>query len=267
MTYLVTGARGIVGRAVIDQLLAAGKPVRAASSDPTATTVPDGVELVGLDMTDPASVAAALDGVDRAFVYAAPDGIENFIGTAKAGEVAHVALLSSIAAESEDNTIGARHLAVERPLQESGLPLTVLRPGAFAANSRWWAAAIKSERVARLPFPDLQLNPIHEADIAAAAVAALTEPGHAGKIYPLTGPESLSQRSMVELIATAIGEPVEFVELTYEQAAEFLYKPVLDMWAKAGTEPMPVGPTSESVTGVPARTYAQWAADHIADFR
>ncbi|MFQ6329722.1 SDR family oxidoreductase [Nocardia sp. CWNU-33] len=267
MTYLVTGARGIVGRAVIDQLLTAGKSVRAASSDPTKTTVPDGVELVGLDMTDPASVAAALDGVDRAFVYAAPEGIENFIDTAQASEVAHVALLSSIAAESADNTIGAQHLAVERPLQESGLPLTVLRPGAFAANSRWWASSIKSERVARLPFPGLQLNPIHEADIAAAAVAALTEPGHAGKIYPLTGPESLSQRSMVEHIAAAIGAPVELVELSYEQAAEFLYKPVLDMWAEAGTAPASVGPTSESVTGAPARTYGQWAIDHIADFR
>jgi uncharacterized protein YbjT (DUF2867 family) len=64
VTYLVTGARGIVGRAVIDQLLTAGKSVRAASSDPTQTTVPDGVELVGLDMTDPTSVTAALDGVD-----------------------------------------------------------------------------------------------------------------------------------------------------------------------------------------------------------
>ncbi|MFQ6393345.1 SDR family oxidoreductase [Nocardia sp. KC 131] len=265
MTYLVTGARGSVGRSVIDQLLAAGKSVRAASSDPTAITVPEGVELVGLDMTDPASVAAALDGVDRVFLYATRAGIENFVDAAQ--EVAHVALLSSIAAESDDNPIGASHLAVERPLQDSGLPLTVLRPGAFATNSRAWAPAIKSERVARVPFPDIHMNPIHEADIAAAAVAALTEQGHAGKIYPLTGPESLSQRSMVELIAATIGEPVELAELTYEQAAEFLYKPVLDAWSELGTEPMRVGPTSESVTGVPARTYAQWVADHIADFR
>ncbi|MEV6431340.1 hypothetical protein [Nocardia sp. NPDC051463] len=57
------------------------------------------------------------------------------------------------------------------------------------------------------------------------------------------------------------------VELSYEQAAQSLYKPVLDMWAAAGTEPASVGPTSESVTGVPARTYAHWAIDHVADFR
>jgi uncharacterized protein YbjT (DUF2867 family) len=267
VTYLVTGARGIVGRAVIDQLLTAGKPVRAASSDPTQTTVPDGVELVGLDMTDPTSVTAALDGVDRVFLYAAHEGIANFISAAQEDEVAHVALLSSIAAVSDDNPIGSRHLAVERPLRESGLPLTVLRPGAFAANARWWESSIRSERIVRLPFPEVQLNPIHEADIAAAAVTALTRPGHAGQTYTLTGPESLSQRTMVDTIAAALGEPIALVELTYEQAAEFVFKPVLDAWAEAGTGPAPVGPTSEAVTGVPARTYAQWATDHATDFR
>jgi uncharacterized protein YbjT (DUF2867 family) len=156
---------------------------------------------------------------------------------------------------------------VERPLRASGLPLTVLRPGAFAANARWWESSIRSERIVRLPFPEVQLNPIHEADIAAAAVTALTQPGHVGHTYPLTGPESLSQRTMVDTIAAALGEPIALVELTYEQATEFMFKPVLDAWAEAGTGSAPVGPTSEAVTGVPARTYAQWAADHVADFR
>ncbi|WP_330251672.1 NAD(P)H-binding protein [Nocardia sp. NBC_00565] len=265
--YLVTGARGIVGRAVIDQLLAAGKSVRAASSDPAKSTVPDGVDVVAYDQTDPKSVAAALDGIERVFLYAEPEGIENFISAAASVGVEQVVLLSSIAAESGDNPIGAKHLAVERPLQDSGLALTILRPGAFAANARGWISSIKSERVVRLPFPDLQLNPIHEADMAAAAVTALTEPGHAGKIYPLTGPESLSQRAMVDAIAAAIGAPIELVELTYEQAAEFMFKPVLDMWATLGTTPAHIGPTAESVTGRAPRTYTQWAADHANDFR
>lgn len=266
MAFLVTGARGIVGRAVIDQLLAAGATVRAASADPSQSTVPAGVELVALDPTDPASVAAAFDGIDRAFLYASHTGIENIAAAAKSADIAQVVLLSSIAAESGDNPIGAHHLSAERPLQDTGLALTILRPGAFAANARAWTSSIAAERVVRLPYPEVQLNPIHEADLAAAAITALTEPGHAGKIYPLTGPESLSQRAMVEAVAAAIGAPIELVELTYEQAAEFMYRPVLDMWAQSGTEPAQVGPTSESVTGVPARTFAQWAADHAADF-
>lgn len=129
MTYLVTGVRGIVGRAVVDQLRAAGKPVRAASSRPADTTVPDSVELVGLDPTDPGSVATALAGIEKVFCYAAAEGIDNFIDAAKAAGIAHVVLLSSIAAADGHNPIGARHLAAENPLRASGLPLTVLRPG------------------------------------------------------------------------------------------------------------------------------------------
>jgi uncharacterized protein YbjT (DUF2867 family) len=267
MTYLVTGVRGIVGRAVVDQLRAAGKPVRAASSRPADTAVPDGVELVGLDPTDPGSVTTALAGIEKVFCYAAAEGIDNFIDAAKAAGVAHIVLLSSIAAANGHNPIGARHLAVENPLRASGLPLTVLRPGAFAANARTWFPTIRADRVVRVPFPGLQLTPIHEDDIAAAAVTALDDPSHAGKIYPLTGPESLSHRQQVAAISAALGEPIELIELSYEEAADVYYRPVLDMWAEAGTQPSPVGPTSQSITGTPARTFAQWAVDHVNDYR
>ncbi|QIS16712.1 SDR family oxidoreductase [Nocardia arthritidis] len=267
MTYLVTGAGGGVGRAVIETLRTAGKPVRATSSHPDRVELPDGVELIGLDFTDPDAVAAALDGVDKVFLYALDEGIENFIAGARSAGVEHIVLLSSIAAANDQNPIGARHVVVERPLLASGLPVTILRPGAFAANARQWFPSIKAERVVRLPFPDLQLTPIHEADLADAAIAALDDPAHAGKIYPLTGPESLTHRQQVDAIAAALGEPVELVELSYEQAKEFYWQPVLDLWAKAGTGPSPVGPTAESVTGKPARTFAQWAIDHVAEFR
>ncbi|WP_280275607.1 NAD(P)H-binding protein [Nocardia wallacei] len=263
MSILVTGARGSVGRTVIEKLLAAGESVRAASSQPGDTSLPPGVEVVGFDPADP---AAALDGVDRVFLYAADRGLEEFARAAKDSGVQRITLLSSIAATEPGNPIGDRHLAAERPLQDAGLPLTILRPGAFATNWRWWAPSIKSESVVRLPFPEVQQNSIHEADLADAAVTALTEPGHEGKIYPLTGPESLSLRRMVGILSAALGRPLRLEQVSYEQAAEFLYKPVLDLWAEVGDAPAPVGPTSESVTGRPARTFAQWAADHVADF-
>ncbi|MQY29612.1 NAD(P)H-binding protein [Nocardia aurantia] len=265
MTYLVTGARGQVGRAVIASLLAAGESVRATSSRPDAATLPGGVPVLGLDPADPDSATAAFDGIERAFLYAAHDGIDALIAAAKAAGVQHITLLSSVAAETPGNPIGDRHLAVERPWQEAGLPLTILRPGAFAGNARMWLSG--ADDVVRLPFPEAQQNPIHEADLADAAVTSLTEPGHAGKIYPLTGPESLSIRRMVELLAEATGRPLRIERISYEQAAQFLFRPVLDMWAAGGDGPVPVGPTSESVTGRPARTFAQWAADHAAEFR
>ncbi|MBF6173427.1 SDR family oxidoreductase [Nocardia blacklockiae] len=267
MSILVTGARGSVGRTVVEKLLAAGESVRAASSQPGDTSLPAEVEVIGLDLTDPAAIDAALDGVDRVFLYAAEKGIDNFARAAKSAGIQRITLLSSIAAAEPGNPIGDRHLAAERPLQSADLPLTILRPGAFATNWRWWAPSIKSERVVRLPFPDVHQNSIHEADIADAAITALTEPGHEGHIYPLTGPESLSLRQMVDILATALGEPLHLEHITYAQASEFLYRPMLDLWSQLGDTPAPVGPTSESVTGRPARTFAQWATDHIADFK
>ncbi|MCM6773119.1 NAD(P)H-binding protein [Nocardia sp. CDC159] len=267
MTCLVTGARGIVGRTVIDRLRAAGIPVRAASSRPGDTALPAEVEVVGLDPQRPATYTTALDGVERVFMYAAAEGLEHFIAAAKSAGVRHIALLSSIAAEAPGNPIGDHHLGVERPLRASGLPVTILRPGAFAANARMWQGTIGSERVVRHPFPDVQQSPIHEADLADAAVTALTTPGHADRIYPLTGPQSLSFRTMVELLAAAVGEPIRLEHITYDQAAEFVYRPVLELWSRAGTGPAPVGPTVESVTGKPGRTFAEWAADHARDFR
>ncbi|MFF0493124.1 SDR family oxidoreductase [Nocardia sp. NPDC004068] len=267
MTFLVTGARGLVGRTVIDRLRAAGHAVRAVSSRPEDTELPADVAVAATDPDDPGSYAAALDGVDRVFLYAASPGLEHFLAAARAAGVGHIVLLSSIAAEAPGNPIGDRHLAVEGPLRESGLPLTILRPGAFASNARLWRDSIAAERVVRHPFPDVQQNPIHEADLADAAVAALTEPGHAGAIYPLTGPESLSFRAMIDILAEAVGEPIRLERIGYDEAAEFVFRPVLDLWAAAGTGPAPVGPTVESVTGPPGRTFAEWAADHAAEFR
>ncbi|WP_280268648.1 SDR family oxidoreductase [Nocardia wallacei] len=264
MSFLVTGARGTVGRTVIERLRASGERVRAASSSPGGAELPAGTEVAGLDMTDPASVAAALDGIDRVFVYAAHDGMDTFAEAAKAAGVQHITLLSSLAAAAPGNPIGDLHLAAERPLQESGLPLTILRPGGFATNWRWW---VTPQRVVRLPYPEVQQSLIHEADLADAAIATLSRPGHAGRIYPITGPESLSLRRMAEILGAALGEPLPFEVISHEQAAEFLYEPMLELWAERGDIPDDVEPTSESVTGVPARTFAQWAADHAADFK
>jgi uncharacterized protein YbjT (DUF2867 family) len=116
---------------------------------------------------------------------------------------------------------------------------------------------------------------VHEADIAAVAVAALTQEGHAGKTYTLTGPEVLSVRQKIEALAAAAGREIRLVELTEQQARE--------RWAAAGFPPeaieffveiygntpeigYTVDPTVERVTGRPARTFAQWAREHAAAF-
>ncbi|HEY1094282.1 MAG TPA: NAD(P)H-binding protein [Glycomyces sp.] len=268
MTVLVTGARGAIARNVIAQLLESGTPVRAASRVPGATALPAGVDPVRVDFTAPETLAPALEGVEQVFLYAAHEGLDEFLTAAKEAGVKHLVLLSSAAVTMDtvpNNPILSLHSGAERLIEASGLPWTFVRPGMFATNSLWWADSIRNEGVVRLPYPDAPVNPIHERDIAEAAYTTLVEGGHEGRTYVIDGPGHLSQRRQVELIGEAIGREIAVEELPREVAAKFMPEPVLDMLAAGSTEIW--GPTSEAVTGRPARTYADWTVDHAADFR
>jgi uncharacterized protein YbjT (DUF2867 family) len=278
MTILVTGARGNVGHAVVTRLLAAGASVRASARDPESASVPEGVEVVRADLTKAETLPAALKGVSSVFLYAVPQEGGVFVDAAREAGVEHIVLLSSLAVvsgDTETNPIARFHRDVERVIEDSGISWTFVRPGAFATNTLAWAGSIRAEGVVRAPYPEAHVNPIHEYDMAEVAVEALITPGHRGAAYTLTGPESLTQRRQVELIAAAIGRPVRFEELTHEQARRewartgrppYVTDAMLSFLAAAEGRPASVLKTTEEVTGRPGRTFAQWALDHRADF-
>ena len=98
----------------------------------------------------------------------------------------------------QPNPLKVLHAEIERLIETSGLQWTFLRPGMFAANARfWWAPQIRAGDVVRWPYLAAPTAPIHERDIAAVAVRALCEDGHAGAEYVLTGPQSLTQFEQV----------------------------------------------------------------------
>jgi uncharacterized protein YbjT (DUF2867 family) len=117
--------------------------------------------------------------------------------------------------------------------------------------------------------------PIDERDIAAVAVRALFEEGHAGSEYVLTGPESLSQFEQVATIARAIGRPLRIEEMSPDEARRewlavmppSIVKMLLDAWAAAIGQPAFLTSTVADITGNPARTFFEWARDHVAEFR
>ena len=272
---VVTGATGNVGGNVVRQLLDAGERVRAVTRSPGAARLPDGVEVVGGDLTEPSTLAGVFDGAERMFLFPVPATVESVAELARASGVRRVVLLSSgAAADQGDNPIAVMHRTVERALENSGLDWTFVRPGGFATNTLSWAPSVRAEGVVRAPYPDASVNPIHEADIAAVATTALLEDGHVGARYPLTGPASTTQAEQVRAIGAAIGRDVRFEEQSPEQARRamvgYLPAPIADIllsyWASAVGSPAPVLPTVEQVTGRPARSYAEWAVDHAEDF-
>ncbi|MGH3800485.1 MAG: NAD(P)H-binding protein [Pseudonocardiaceae bacterium] len=278
MTILVTGSRGHVGRSVLSQLLAAGQPVRALRHHQEPNDPSSSVEIMEGDLARPQTLRLALEGVRKVFLYGNAQAIDEFIAEATKAGVTHVVALSSasVAASNADvNPIARRHLAIERALADSELGTTFLRPAAFATNTLRWTPSIRAESVVRAPYPNSYVAPIHEADIAAVAVRGLTGEGHEGASYFLTGPEALSQRQQVRLIAGVLGRPLRFEEQTPGEAREEMIKTVpgeivdtvLGYLAASDGAPRMITDTVAHITGRPALTFAQWVGDHLVDFQ
>jgi uncharacterized protein YbjT (DUF2867 family) len=162
---------------------------------------------------------------------------------------------------------------IERLIETSGLQWTFLRPGMFASNAlRWWAPQIRAKNVVRWPHLAAPTAPIDERDIAAVAVRALCDDGHAGSEYVLTGPQSLSQLDQISTIGGVLGRSLQIEEMSPDEARrEWPPSPavniLLDAWAAALGQPAFVTPMIAEITGAPARTFRDWAIDHAAEFR
>lgn len=279
---LVTGATGNVGRNVVTELLATGANVRALTRDPTSASLPAGVEVTCGDLAAPDTLEPALDGVDAVFLVWP-------LGTAEAAQpvldaierhARRIVYLSAMGVrrdrERQTDPITQFHADIERLIERSSLEWTFLRAGGFATNTLQWAPQIRGDGVVRWPFANATRSLVHERDLAAVGARALLEDGHAGKRHVLTGPEALTQAEQARSIGEGIGRPVRFEEVPPQDAREWmraagwsesLVEPVLEAWGGLVANPEPVTTTVQDITGTPARTLREWAADHAADFR
>jgi uncharacterized protein YbjT (DUF2867 family) len=283
MAILVTGATGNVGRSLVQQLVDAGHEVRALTRDPgsaAARRLPTRVEVVRGDFSLPESLVPALRGVERMHLVAI-DGygpLTTGPEIVALAEEAGVRRLSHLGhhdpSRDDDDPLEADFRTVERAIERSGLEWTHIFPGEFMANTLDWAESIRTESVVRAPFGDWRSAMVHEADIAAVAMAALLDHGHAGRTYWPTGPEPVRRADAVRMIGEAIGREVRFVELTPDEAREhwkgFYPDEVIEWFLEMGEYldgNAAVLPDAEQVTGRPGRTFEEWAADHAEDFR
>jgi uncharacterized protein YbjT (DUF2867 family) len=216
---LVLGARGKLGRAVVDQLRAAGEPTRCATRDPGRC----GHDSVGggcarFDYDRPETFAPALEGVNHVFVTARPldaaaaHVMIPFFEACRAGTVEHVVLTTALGVDR--NPDAALH-GVEAYLRESGLGWTILRPNFFMENFSHgdFQAAIAGEGVIRIAAGDGATSFISVEDVAAVAVKALCEPGHMGQAYDLTGGEALDHAQVAAILSGVLQRPVSYQDI------------------------------------------------------
>ncbi|MFJ9852591.1 NAD(P)H-binding protein [Streptomyces sp. NPDC101150] len=277
---LVTGATGNVGRHIVSQLLATGTAVRALARDPESAGLPTGAEVVGGDLSRPDTLEGALTGSDTVFLiwpFLTTEGAPAVL-EAMARHVRRVVYLSSSGvtedAERQTDPINQLHADMERLIEKSGLEWTVLRSDTIASNARGWAEQIRTTRIVR--GPDIAATAvIHEQDVAAVAVHALTDDGHTGAQHVLTGPQVLSRAQQVRTIGEAIGRPTRFEKVPLEVArAQMLAdgRPLALVEALLGSaatrpESNVITTTVEEITGTPARTFRSWADEHADVFR
>ncbi|MGW6468384.1 NAD(P)H-binding protein [Streptomyces rubiginosohelvolus] len=223
------------------------------------------------------SLKPALGGVRSLFLLSRVGPDADILAAARRAGVEHVVLVSSITVQTHPHLGPAEeNLAVEQLLKDSGMAWTILRPTQFASNALMWAASIRDREAVRAPYPDTGLPTIHPADIASVARVALTEPGHQGRTYVLTGPEPVTARQQVEAIAAALGREVPFIEISRQEArarmagvfGDEAADAVLDVTGgDVNDELLSVRDTVSQVTGSPARPFRQWAAENAEIFR
>lgn len=282
LMILVTGATGTVGRAVVDQLLASGAPVRALTRRPDTAALPDGVHVVRGDPADPNGLDGVMDGVDRMFLLTTGPDLavhDDALARAAAGAgVGHIVKLSSGRVDDPAATdpIPAWHRRGEQAVRESGVPWTMLRPLGFMSNALHWAGTVRTQGLVRAPYGHGRIAAIDPADIAAVAVAVLAGSGHDGRAYPLSGPEPLSPADQTAILAEVLDRPLRYVEIPPSEARAALLSVGMDevmadaVMALRATAlenfTSIVHPGVEEITGRAPRTFRDWARAHRAQF-
>ncbi|SCE81241.1 Uncharacterized conserved protein YbjT, contains NAD(P)-binding and DUF2867 domains [Micromonospora coriariae] len=210
---LVLGGTGKTGRRVVDRLTALGRPVRVGSRSGEPR----------FDWTDQSTWAGVLEGVGSVYlVYypdlAAPDApatIRAFVEQAVAGGVERIVLLSGRGEEAAQ--------LCEQVVQRSGAEWTILRASWFSQNfsEDFLVDSVRGDEIV-LPAGDVGEPFVDADDIAEIAVAALTEAGHVGQLYELTGPRLLTFAEATDEIAKAVGRPITYQSVSPQEYAEVM---------------------------------------------
>lgn len=215
---LVTGATGTVGTEVVKALSGRGQRFRAGYRT-RPQNVPAGQEAVPLDFEKPETLGPALSGVETVFLLSntvAPEA--GVVRAAKAAGVRRIVKLSVMRSAREEFTFAKWHRAAERAVEESGLQWTFLRPNGFMQNVvNYMAETIRSQAAIFSSAADGAISAVDARDIGAVAAHVLTETGHEGQAYELTGPAALDYAQVASVLSSVLGWQIRYIPIPPEQ--------------------------------------------------
>ncbi|WP_427129135.1 SDR family oxidoreductase [Pseudarthrobacter sp. S9] len=224
MSIVITGASGQLGQHVVEALLERNVPASdivatGRSVGKLADFAARGVQVRAMDYTDPASVAAALQGARKVLLISGSEvgqRVEqhrNVIEAAKAEGVELVAYTSIANADTTGMKLAAEHQATEALLQESGVPFALLRNGWYLENYTEQLPGTLAQGAVAGSAGDGRVSAAFRADYAQAAAAVLTADGQAGKVYELGGDQAFTMAELAAEISAAAGKPVTYQDM------------------------------------------------------
>jgi uncharacterized protein YbjT (DUF2867 family) len=235
---LVIGAGSRTGQELVRLLRASAVPVRTLTRPADPADGPDSV--VG-DLAEPATLDRAMADVDKVFLLAsaAPGELswhQNAIGAAARAGVAHLVRSSILGA---DPAAPARFLGdhgqADEQLRASGVPWTILRPNFYMHNvTALWPPTLDGQGNYYAPAADARISMVDARDVAAVAARALTEDGHAGKAYDVTGPEALSHGEAGRKLGGRLGRAVQYVPVDDASARSAMLSAGIGEWLADG---------------------------------
>ena len=276
---LVTGATGNNGTEIIKGLSSRGEQVRAMvrSMPKQDSPAAERVEYAIADFDDASSLRKALSGVNRAFlVTPSSEKVEEqqlrFIALASEAGVKHIVYLSQLHAREDSPVRFLRyHAAVEKALAASGMAFTNLRPNLYMQGLLLFKQMIATQGKIAAPAGQAPVSVVDVRDIAAVAVAALTEAGHEGKTYDITGPEALTHKQMAEELKRTLGKPVTFEDISGSAMREALLSFHMPEWQADGLvedyehysrgEASTLSNAVAEITGAPPRSFQVFARE------
>lgn len=233
---LITAASGKVGQHVLAQLSQKQVPVRAGVHNQAKASAlrETGIEPVVLDFQSSESLAAAFKGIDKLFLVTpgSPDQgrqEENLLAEAKRVGVKRIVKLSGKIADHEAVGFSQWNRDAERRIKQSGILYTILRANYMMQNFFGNAEQIKKGSFTNGPAAK-RIAFIDARDIAAVAVAALTEDGHDGKTYDLNGPELLDGYAQAAVISRVLGRPIRYLDVSVDDFVRQLKSFGLPAW-------------------------------------
>ena len=225
MTILVTGATGQLGRLIVESLLergASADQIVAGARDVSKAADLD-VRAVHLDYTDPASIAAALDGVDSVVLVSGSEVGQRVaqhqavIDAAAAAGVSKFVYTSAPKATTSDLVLAPEHKATEEAIAASGLPAVILRNNWYTENYVRDLATAAETGVLSSGAGDGRVASASRKDYADAVAVVLLEDGHIGEVYELGGDVAWTYSDLAAAFSEILGREVTYVPLSFDE--------------------------------------------------